>query len=241
MKKTIYISILVLIFGCEIKPEEKTGLIENELNSKKVPEQIEKSEIDLEEHLNNYNRLKQRIKAYRDKLKTGMNLDKELIGKEMSKILIDSIFPFWLGTKWDFNGHTANPLDGEIACGYFVTTTIKDLGININRYKIAQKPASDIIIDLCSSSSIKRFNSVDQIRKYLKSSKNYELMIVGLDFHVGFIFKKEGVNYFAHSNYINSKGVEIELITESKALKQSNLFVLGNFGKNYEMIDKWIK
>jgi hypothetical protein len=76
---------------------------------------------------------------------------------------------------------------------------------------------------------------------YLDSVNDYELMIVGLDYHVGFLFKKEGTSYFAHSNYINSKGVEIELLAESTALKNSKLYVLGNFSKNEMMIEKWLE
>jgi len=64
-------------------------------------------------------------------------------------------------------------------------------------------------------------------------------MIVGLDFHVGFIYKKKNKIYFTHSNYIDRKGVEIELFNESIALKNSNLYVLGNFSNSDIMIAKW--
>src|SRR5437764_1215954 len=38
------------------------------------------------------------------------------------------IFPAWFGTPWDFNGTTQTPGEGKIACGYFVTTVMRDLG-----------------------------------------------------------------------------------------------------------------
>src|SRR5215212_694349 len=36
-------------------------------------------------------------------------------------IVYDSIIPYWIGTKWNFNGITEVPQKGSIACGYFVT------------------------------------------------------------------------------------------------------------------------
>ena len=36
----------------------------------------------------------------------------------MSKTLVDSIFPYWLGTEWDFNGYTERPRK-VVVCGYF--------------------------------------------------------------------------------------------------------------------------
>src|SRR5690606_907796 len=53
--------------------------------------------------------------------------------------LLNEIIPYWYGTEWDFEGHTAIPNEGKIACGYFVSTTLRDMGLNINRYKLAQQ------------------------------------------------------------------------------------------------------
>src|SRR4029453_1954809 len=52
----------------------------------------------------------------------------------------DSLFVCWYGTAWDFNGITEEPGKGKIACGYFVTTILRDLGIPVKRYKHAQRP-----------------------------------------------------------------------------------------------------
>jgi hypothetical protein len=63
----------------------------------------------------------------------------------LMKTLKQQIFPSWYGTSWDFNGYTEKPLNGKIACGYFVTTTLKHIGFNLNRYKIAQQDAYTIM------------------------------------------------------------------------------------------------
>ncbi|MEO1411824.1 MAG: hypothetical protein AAFW73_18175 [Bacteroidota bacterium] len=191
------------------------------------------------QHAKDYAQLRQWIKGRRSELQRAGEESASRLGAEMSRILIDSIFPYWRGTPWDFNGHTAVPRQGEIACGYFVSTTIRHLGIGINRYKVAQQAAADIIHLLCDTTSIQEFRSLDQLRAKLEERENYELLIVGLDFHVGFLYKKEDVLYFAHSNYLDRKGVEVERFDDSPALRQSNLYVLGSFSRNADMIRQW--
>lgn len=46
----------------------------------------------------------------------------------ISRIIIDSLMPCWYGTPWDFNGCTTEPGKGSIACGYFVSTVLRDAG-----------------------------------------------------------------------------------------------------------------
>ena len=58
--------------------------------------------------------------------------------------LITEIFPFWYGTGWDYNGISTVPQNGNIACGYFVSTTLRDAGINLDRIKLAQQGAKQI-------------------------------------------------------------------------------------------------
>ena len=38
------------------------------------------------------------------------------------------LFSQWKKTAWDFNGTATKPGDGPIACGYFVTTLLRDIG-----------------------------------------------------------------------------------------------------------------
>ena len=60
-------------------------------------------------------------------------------GEDFENYLVNEIIPHWYGTEWDFNGYTAVPNQGVIACGYFVSTTLLHMGINVNRYKMAQQ------------------------------------------------------------------------------------------------------
>lgn len=243
--KKILVFLLLSLF-CQACQETKQTSNETE-TEKEIVEKIaieNPIDFDIEIHLANYKKLKSSIANQKRAIKNRTDLnpsDKLTIAENyMSKILVDSIFPYWLGIEWDFNGYTETPRQGVVACGYFVSTTLRDLGIKLNRYKIAQKGAADIIHALCDTKSIVRLSSVEQVSDFMKSVNENEILIVGLDFHVGFLFKRDKKTYFAHSNYIEMKGVEIELIEDSQAFSHSEVYVVGNLTKNRAMTENWL-
>lgn len=244
-KIIVYIFILLLTQSCQINNGGETG-DQNEVKDTKeiIAKEKNIAPFDLEHHLEKYEKLKASISQHKISIKNRRDLNEdaklELAESYISEVLIDSIFEYWLGTPWDFNGHTEKPRGGEVACGYFVSTTIRDVGVNINRYKVAQKAAADIIMELCDNRIIKRLTSFAKLEEYLQSVDENELLIVGLDNHVGFLYKKNGLNYFAHSNYINRKGVEVEITKKSIALKNSSIYVIGSFSKNKSIIRNWL-
>lgn len=144
--------------------------------------------------------------------------------------LVNAIFPFWYGTQWDYNGYTNVPNDGVVACGYFVSTTLKHIGFNLNRYDIAKMYSSDIVKVLCRND----FWIESDFNLFLQKMtlEPDGLFIVGLSNHVGFIERSNGRTYFIHANYLGDNGVERELANDSEALRYSTTFWLGNFSNN---------
>src|SRR5688500_17600336 len=47
----------------------------------------------------------------------------------LTQSVYNEVFPYWYGTGWDFNGTTETPGQGKIACGYFVSTVLRDAGL----------------------------------------------------------------------------------------------------------------
>lgn len=152
-------------------------------------------------------------------------------------IMTDSVFPSWMGTKWDYNGISNIPGKGMIACGYFVTTTLKHVGFNLNRYKLAQQAASTVIQVLCDSSRLYSY-SVDAAIKKLKGLGNNKLYVVGLDYHVGFIAVKNNEVFFIHSDYFKGEVLK-EKAQNSKAFKNTSAYVFGEITNNKELFNKW--
>ena len=140
----------------------------------------------------------------------------------------DSLFTCWLGTPWDFYGTTEEPNNGKIACGYFVTTLLRDMGVAVNRTRHAQCASEEMIKAVCIKNSIHRFSNesissfIDEIKK-----QGVGLYVAGLDFHTGFILNDGEEIYFIHANYAGKKVVEKEIANKSAVLEASNYKVIG--------------
>lgn len=169
----------------------------------------------------------------------------ELSGKPYSEVssyffhlVNDSLPAYWNGTPWDFYGMTRTPQQGEIACGYFVTNTLADLGLKIERVKLAQCASGEMIKKLCTD--IHTFSGIKNFEAYMDKQPENSVFIVGLDFHTGYIVKDVTGSYFLHSNYIKRKGVMKEKIGESAALAKNKFFMIGSLTANKKRLEEWV-
>ena len=158
-------------------------------------------------------------------------------GTVFEEHLLNQIIPHWYGTEWDFNGYTDVPNQGVIACGYFVSTTLKHMGINLNRYHLAQQAGlneakSIAIVD----SNYFTVYGIDQLEQRMQAEQD-GIYFVGLDNHVGYLLKRNAQLYFIHSNYIDYK-VMIEKIDESAAFS-SNIYVVAEISTNETLMHYW--
>ena len=152
-------------------------------------------------------------------------------------IMTDSVFPDWIGTKWDFNGISNAPGKGMIACGYFVSTTLKHIGFNLNRYKLAQQGASTVVDVLCGKDKMRSVLESDIIQK-LKNLGDNRLYVVGLDYHIGFLAVENNQVYFIHSDYFKGKVVR-EKADDSISFSSTNAYVYGELTNNQSLFTKW--
>lgn len=182
-----------------------------------------------------YTSFKQAVLLHKGELKTATP---DSIAAYLYTLLNKDIYGYWKGRPWDFNGRTQNPAEGAIACGYFVTNTLSDLGFKIQRTKLAQVVSSEMIKTLCVG--IKSFSQLEQLRNYLAQQPDHSVYIIGLDFHTGYILKDASGTYFMHSNYINRSGVTKERIEESAALAHSKSFMIGSLSANTARLKQWV-
>ena len=75
----------------------------------------------------------------------------------LTRTIYSDLFPSWYGTAWDFNGTTEIPRQGKIACGYFVSTVLRDAGLKVERAQLAQQASENIILSLIRDSYVRRF------------------------------------------------------------------------------------
>ncbi|NDV58008.1 hypothetical protein [Bacteroides sp. 519] len=151
----------------------------------------------------------------------------------------DSFFRSWYNTPWTFHGHSQTPGQGSIACGYFVTTTLRDMGFDIPRIKWAQQASEYLIKKL--TTDIKRFHNkpMNDIVGYI-NQQGEGLYIVGLDCHVGYIYYWKGKMTFVHANYYKPEtGVMAEPLIGRNPLNDSKYRVIGRILDN-DMVRNWI-
>lgn len=197
-----------------------------------------------------YLQLMERVNAQASAIKTryatANDSVRSLLEAEANDLLFHSltdsagVFDHWMGTAWDFNGITTEPLKDAIACGYFVSTPLQQLGFNLNRYRLAQQYSHSIVNSLCATGSIKKYNDIEKVLQRVKSKAD-QLYVVGLDYHVGFLANIKGEAWFIHSDFYTVQVVK-EKAADSPALNSSQLFVLGNLlGDNHVLVQKWLK
>lgn len=245
MKTIYYLLFLLTITNCR---NEKSLTVESSksLNphSDLIPEPIIRSlkEISNTEDGTEYKRVIKSIVTSRDSLvvKEG-NMDS--FKKLFTQSLLNKIIPFWEGTPWTFEGHTSVPKAGSIACGYFVSTTLKDVGLQLNRYKLAQQNPHNEARTLALDSEIIIINEKSNRENIIAIQKqiNEGIYFIGFDnSHVGFITKINNQLYLIHSNYMGSQGVTIEHIDASQVFQSYSKYYIAELSSNTQLIEKWI-
>lgn len=175
----------------------------------------------------------------------GQTNDKNTFIKQIVRQLDSSIYfkliPYWKGTPWTFTGHTDTPGNGTVACGYFVSTTLKHAGFNLNRFKLAQAASKQAGEKLVGKGNLKVLTcSPQELRTYMMKNNQPGLYFLGLDFHEAYLWLTNDELFIVHSNYINNEGVTQEKALESSALAASNSFWFAPIGGSATLTKKWL-
>ena len=251
MKIQIYLLIFSLNYGCSGQSEKSILSNGNQNQIPITPKSVlsenvyriqNLKELNKAENSDTYELTRQKIEIQRRQLKAN-NIQIDSVGKLFEESLINKIIPFWEGTEWSFEGHTSKPKSGKIACGYFVSTTLQDIGLNLNRYKLAQQSPVNEAKSLALNTEVKEISeastveNISVIKEYLKEGIHF----IGFDEnHVGYVLKRNGELYLIHSNYMNSVGVEIEQIEKSDVFNSYRKFHIVELSTNEKMLEHWI-
>lgn len=184
-------------------------------------------------------------KKYKNTLHQLSNERKNLHEKQtnLSQAFISqfhSLMPFWYGTRYSFYGQTQTPGEGKIACGYFVTTVLEDIGLEIERNKLAQLPSEEMIKTLVEKKSIRRFSQYN-ITDFLEGVRENGtgLYVVGLDTHTGFLLYQNNEMRFIHASGRFPFAVVNERAKESIILGKSNYRIIGKLSDDEKVLQNW--
>jgi hypothetical protein len=247
IKMHVFNGVLV-IFGCLVL------FLTNCSKSDEIPKyrsQVYQTNLKIGQEIKEkqYLKLKRRITQKQQRFTSEFKkVDKQatllaLSKKYTYKLLTDTIFPYWYDTGWDYNGISQTPGKGKIACGYFVTTCLRDAGFKVERSRLAQQASSNIMKSVCGEQNIYIIghNNMEELKSYLLNQKN-GLFIIGLDNHVGFVNKEDQNLWIIHSNGVaGSLMVERENLMDSKLVNKSQAFYLAPLTNNSHAHNFWIK
>jgi len=165
----------------------------------------------------------------------------EKVGKLMDSLIYYQLIPYWKGTAWTYTGHTDTPGQGTVACGYFVSTTLKHVGFNLNRFKLAQAASKQAGEKLVGTGNLHVLTGTPaELKKHMLKNAKPGLYFLGLDFHEAYLWLTADELYIVHSNYINNAGVMQEKATESSALAASKSFWFAPIGGTASLTQKWL-
>lgn len=192
-----------------------------------------------------YNDLLVQIKDKQDSLKIEYQTAKT--DSEKKKVLAKAqrtfeksfkeVCKYWYGTPWSYSGTSEIPGRGKIACGYFVTTILRDLGYPIDRIKMAQAASETLIRNTVD----KKFIKVRVKKDFGDFMDEVEGMgdgvyILGLDTHTGFLFVQGNSTRFVHSSSGVLKGVRNQVAFSSNTIRKSKYRVVGKI-----QVEKWLE
>lgn len=163
-----------------------------------------------------------------------------------ARVLLETTLPemmrCWLGTPWDFNGTAEGPGRGKIACGYFVSTVLRDAGFRLDRYRLAKQPSANILGSFLPKTKC----SLDVGMPYDAFSRDMEtaepgVYLAGLDTHVGFVVVDSRGFRFIHASGSEPWCVVDEDRDHAGVLRRSNWRMCGNLTADDAVIVRWIR
>lgn len=184
-----------------------------------------------------YDDLKAALQAERDALREVYDADPVeglRAARETLEQGIEELLPHWEGTAWAMNGTTEVPGQGRIACGYLVSTVLRDAGIPVDRVKLAQQASENILSTVVEEPGVSRYwrRPIDEV---LRDTTAEGVYVVGLDTHVGLLVVRDEEPIFCHAS--RTLRVVCEDATVAKAL-HSRYLVLGRLSDR--AVEAWL-
>lgn len=193
-----------------------------------------------------YDNTKLNVKQLRTRLISDLKnelITLETVKEEFTEHLVKKLIPYWYGTPWSFQGHTSTPNQGQIACGYFLSTTLRDMGLKLNRYKLAQKSPIDEAKVISCGAPINTITETDAQKAYeaVDNLTTNGIYFIGFDKnHVGYLLKEDNELFLVHSNYMMPVSVCIERLEDSKVFKNFSTFHIVAISNNKLLLKRWL-
>lgn len=161
--------------------------------------------------------------------------------RQALETLLPAMMRCWLGTPWGYDGTAEAPGAGDIACGYFVATVLRDAGFRIDRFKVAKEPSETILRTFLPRKAL-RYRVGVPYAQFAAEARQSEpgVYIIGLDTHVAFLVVAGGSFRMIHASGSRPWRVVEEPETGAPVLANSRFRVLGNLTADRELLQRWL-
>ncbi len=169
---------------------------------------------------------------------------REILGQARAALLgalDEGLLPAWYGTRWAFYGTSETPGQGTIACGYFVSTVLRDAGLRVERVRLAQQASERIVTTLAPPDRIARFRGQTPAQVVARTRERFGdgLYVVGLDYHVALLRLDGERARLCHSAVFEPAAVVCEPAEQAQGMV-SGYHVLGQLFTGPQLVD-WLR
>ncbi len=191
-----------------------------------------------------YATVRSRLETKRQALAKGLDQDRRRTLSRARELLVrtlrDELLPAWNGTQWAMNGITQVPHEGQIACGYFVSTTLLHAGFAVERSKLGQQASELITRSLVTQEPIwvRSDQPIDAFVDKLRRGGD-GIYLVGLDNHVGFVIVDGKDTWFHHAGP-GDEGVRREPARTASFLSTSRYREAAKLFDDV-LLEKWLR
>jgi len=187
-----------------------------------------------------YAQQKKTVKDVKNGLTTATSIEET--SRVFTSIMVQHLIPYWVGTPWSFEGHPEQPGTQPVACSYFVATVLRDAGVALNRYRMAQLGPEEEARYLSKNDPYLTLSFSDAAsgKKMLAEKIPEGIHFIGFGaIHVGFIYRKGNQMVFIHSYYKNAVGVLIDPVENSPLWEVCNRFYVYPLSGNASFLTRW--
>ena len=160
------------------------------------------------------------------------------------------VLPAWLGMPWGL-GPSSTPTrphqpDTVIACGYFVSSTLENLGLKLGtRFSFAQAPALHAQRSLAPAPrDLHVFFSIpgDELARKI-AALGEGLYVIGLNNHIGFVDVRGAEVRIVHASYTGEQVVTDEPLATAEVIANSRAagYFVTPLLQDDRLIEHWLR
>ena len=190
-----------------------------------------------------YSDIKDRIADSLESLKK-LHDNHLVTGEAFTHLLVYQLIPYWYGTPWAFEGYSATPNTGSIACGYFVSTTLLHMGLHVNRYKLAQQLPVHEALSIAGEDrvlTVEILPDTNRAEALVQACPENGVYFIGFDqSHVGYLYRSGACSFIIHSDYLSTGVVAIESALNSPVLNAYSRYYIAPISTNEWLMNCWL-